>query len=110
MNSPVKIELSALLAPSALFLNIVETSSKMVQTAIAASYKVGIKPHLLTSSTNSNIRIAKNAPARTFSRGGKGNGADVLKESWANKKVPRILSLPYWFYWPRPVYDKQITL
>lgn len=93
MNSPVKIELSALLALSVLFLNVAEASSKLVQTAIVVAFELGIKPRLQTSSTNSNIPMAKNVPAITLSRGGKGNDAYPLNESWTNKEDDRNIKL-----------------
>ena len=59
-------------------------ATPLVQHAIASSITLGIKPTLTTSSTNSNIPIARNIPAITLSRGGKGSRAHSLDEYWQN--------------------------
>jgi acetylornithine deacetylase/succinyl-diaminopimelate desuccinylase-like protein len=61
-----------------------DATSKLVQMAIASANYLGITPKLSTSSTNSNIPIAKNIPAITLSRGGKGSRAHSLDEKWTN--------------------------
>ncbi len=62
----------------------IANDAPLVQHAIASAITVGIKPVLSTSSTNSNIPIAKNIPAITLSRGGKGSRAHSLDEYWQN--------------------------
>ncbi len=59
-------------------------TTPLVQRAIASASSLGFVPKLSTGSTNSNIPIAKNIPAVTISRGGKGSGAHSLNESWTN--------------------------
>ncbi|WP_159023727.1 M20/M25/M40 family metallo-hydrolase [Formosa sp. L2A11] len=56
----------------------------LIQLAIAANVAMGISPFLTTSSTNGNIPIAKNIPAITLSKGGKGRRAHSLDENWTN--------------------------
>ncbi len=56
----------------------------LIQRAISVATYLDIKPKVRTGSTNSNIPIAKNIPAITISRGGKGKGAHSLNESWSN--------------------------
>ncbi len=65
----------------------------LVQRAIAAASYLDIQPRLSTGSTNSNIPIAKNIPAITISRGGKGNGAHALHESWTNIQGPKSIKM-----------------
>ncbi|KZS42265.1 peptidase M20 [Aquimarina aggregata] len=56
----------------------------LIQRSIAVASYLGISPKLRTGSTNSNIPIAKNIPAITISRGGKGGRAHALDETWTN--------------------------
>ncbi len=59
-------------------------TTPLVQRAVAVASYLKIPPVLSTGSTNSNIPIAKNVPAITISRGGKGSGAHSLNETWTN--------------------------
>ncbi|WP_109300827.1 M20/M25/M40 family metallo-hydrolase [Aquimarina sp. AU474] len=61
-----------------------DKNTPLVQRAISVTSFFNIQPKLSTGSTNSNIPIAKNIPAITISRGGKGKGAHSLHESWTN--------------------------
>ncbi|UOY05286.1 hypothetical protein L0P88_15175 [Muricauda sp. SCSIO 64092] len=54
---------------------------------------LGIKSRQQTSLTNSNIPIAKNVPAITLNRGGKGSSTHSWKESWANKEGAKNIKL-----------------
>ncbi len=65
----------------------------LIQRAIASASYLGITPKLSTGSTNSNIPIARNIPAITISRGGKGSGAHSLDETWTNKEGTKNIKL-----------------
>ena len=56
----------------------------LIQKAMASAAFLGAKPHLGSSSTNSNIPISKGIPAVTIGMGGRGGGAHSLNEWWIN--------------------------
>lgn len=62
------------------------SNDPLVQRAMAASIYFGKKPHLRTSSTDSNIPISKGIPAITLGGGGDGGGAHSLHEWYVNKE------------------------
>ncbi|WP_271781941.1 M20/M25/M40 family metallo-hydrolase [Aquimarina algiphila] len=63
---------------------ILDINTPLTQKSLASALFLGIVPKLRTGSTNSNIPIAKNIPAVTLSRGGKGSRAHALDEKWTN--------------------------
>jgi tripeptide aminopeptidase len=58
----------------------------LIQAAMASASFLGAAPKLSTSSTNSNIPIAKGVPAVTIGKGGSSGGAHSLNEWWVNEK------------------------
>lgn len=58
---------------------------------VAATRHFGDEPELESSSTDSNVPIAKGIPAVTISRGGIGDGAHSPGEWWINRDGPRAI-------------------
>jgi len=63
-----------------------DTSSALVQRAIAATRAMGVEPSLEISSTDANLPISKGIPAVTMSRGGMSGRAHALDEWWQDDK------------------------
>jgi acetylornithine deacetylase/succinyl-diaminopimelate desuccinylase-like protein len=61
-----------------------DSSSPVVQRAMAATTAFGIQPMLRISSTDANLPISKGIPAVTMSRGGVSGGAHSPDEWWQN--------------------------
>ena len=61
-----------------------DSSSQLVQHALAATIAFGVTPELQISSTDANLPISIGVPAITMSRGGIGGGAHSLDEWWEN--------------------------
>ena len=61
-----------------------DTSSPVVQRAMAATVAFGVQPSLRISSTDANLPISKGIPAVTMSRGGVSGGSHSPDEWWQN--------------------------
>ncbi len=62
----------------------VDSSTPLIQRALAATRHFGVEPQLETGSTDANVPIALGIPATTIGRGGEGEGAHALHEWWSN--------------------------
>lgn len=62
-----------------------DSSSPVVQRAMAATLAFGVQPTLRISSTDANLPISKGVPAVTMSRGGISGNSHAPEEWWQNK-------------------------
>ena len=61
-----------------------DSSSPVVQRAMAATLAFGVQPSLRISSTDANLPISKGIPAVTMSRGGVSGNSHSPDEWWQN--------------------------
>ena len=62
----------------------VDSSTPLIQRALAATRHFGVEPQLETGSTDANVPISLGIPATTIGRGGEGDFAHALHEWWSN--------------------------